>query len=372
LFICVILSPNTPTKSLVILFNSVFSSAVNSVLSANSIYLLVSSSVLFIKSVLACNKSTVSSFTPPNSPLKRPRISVKFSTVPLINEDKTPSPSSILKINPSQADWSLIIAPFKVSNWVAAVLAANPVAFSNDSSKASTLSVVSANIVPIVAPLLPNNSRAAAFLLVAFCILPNASSYVKPLLANSKNTFLNPVAAVEASTPLSDKVPSKAVVLSKLTPAFLAVAPTIGNAVLNFWKSNALREADLAKISFTLVASEASKLKPLIIEPVNAACSPSSLLKAAEASNVDSVTCNISCCVKPNLAYSVWSSETWDAVKAVVEPNLLASSVSCVTWSIFNPNTAAKLAWLCSKSLNTLTLSLKAFVRPLEQKQFPI
>ena len=145
-----------------------------------------------------------------------------------------PSPLSTLKTNPSHALLAFSVSPAKLSSIVSAISLAAPFASINLASNSPTLTPVCANITPAVAPLLPNKSIATAFLSVALFICNIASSKVNPCLDNSKNIFLNAVPAELASKPLSDKVPNKAVVLSKLTPAVFAVAPTIGKAVANF------------------------------------------------------------------------------------------------------------------------------------------
>ena len=174
-------------------------------------------------------------------------------------------------------------------NCLSAISCAAPPASFNLPSKFETSSAVSESIVPTVAPLFPNNSSEAAFLSVAELICNIASSNDIPLFDNSRNIFLNPVPAVEASNPLSVKVPNKAVVFSTDNPAVFATGATELIAVANFSISKEDEENDLAITSTTLCVSEASNPKPLKVAPVTSAARGNSVPVAAASCKVASV-----------------------------------------------------------------------------------
>ena len=76
--------------------------------------------------------------------------------------------------------------------------------------------------------------------------------------ANFKNIPFKDVPAVDASIPAFVNIPNNAVVPSSENPNCFEIAPTFGNAVLNFSKSNDVLENAFAKISVTRPASDAS------------------------------------------------------------------------------------------------------------------
>ena len=78
--------------------------------------------------------------------------------------------------------------------------------------------------------------------------------------ANFKNIERSDVPAVDASIPALVNEPKIAVVPSNEKPSCFEIAPTLGNATLNFSKSKEVDAKAAAKISVTLAASDASNL----------------------------------------------------------------------------------------------------------------
>ena len=78
--------------------------------------------------------------------------------------------------------------------------------------------------------------------------------------ASFKKIERKDVPAVDASSPALVNAPKIAVVPSKEKPNCFEIAPTFGNAVLNFSKSSDVLANAVANISVTLAASDASNL----------------------------------------------------------------------------------------------------------------
>ena len=163
-------------------------------------------------------------------------------------------------------------------------------------------------------------------------------------MVNSKNTLRNPVPAVDASIPLSVNVPSNAVVSSIFNPALLATGATLPIAVLNFCISNDELENDLLITSVTHAVCSVDKPNARTVAPTTVADSAKSVPVALAKSNVAFVTFDISDCEKPNFANSVCRFETSVAVKRVVDPYFIASSVKPRMPSRVTPKTDAKFA----------------------------
>ena len=265
-------------------------------------------------------------------------------------------------------------APERVFCWVSAIVLAAPSALLRASVNPSVSLVPSESTKNAGAANLPTKSTAVPNLSELLVTLLKASFIVNPFALSSMNVFFNAVPALEPFIPELAKVPNKAVVSSTLAPTALAAGAAVFIDSLNFSKSKADPLNDLAITSVTRPVSEASKPKPPRVAPAIAAASLSSDPVAAAKFNVASVASSICCSLKPNLANSVCSSDTWLAANIVDSPNLFASSVKAFILSGVVPNTEANLATPSSKSLTVLIelfISLIAEAAPTKIPNWP-
>ena len=143
---------------------------------------------------------------------------------------------------------------------------------------------------------------------------PKAIASLPLLSARLRNILRVAVAAIEASKPLFDKAPKRAVVSSIVKPKELATGPAMAIAVFRYSKPKAEALHPIVIAATARSVSSASRLKIRMVAPVRAAADPRSVSTALAKFKTAGVMALISSLKKPNFASSICNSVTCAAV----------------------------------------------------------